>query len=377
MDKNSSFETRLYTTLANSGIGKAMYEASMERNKGASLELGGMRKKVFNKDWGNISDSERKILNTSVRKMDEKQMETYLKVIDKIKEGKEYLRGGNSTSPIPKFLQEYVSQMKIPTVATENVSSKTESSKKKISSPNKPYRSTPTEDLITMAKDNGLSWKESSDPRINRMRVIMALKAENITPDSSQKTKTKKSKKDETKKQTKAKEETKATTKKSEDKKSKYSSVKDLNRVIKSKNDMDRLIDEGYKDYYKWDTGEDPDEDYDEDYDEDDDDGDDDGYYGNLYDNWIPPKMIQQEAEYIKDFGIVEAINDSIKEDNLDGEDIDYDDPAHGEQVIEDLKSDDPDKVLEALKYIKSTVDDLPFGSALMASVIENMKLPE
>lgn len=263
---------------------------------------------------------------------------------------------------------------------SKNDTKKTQKSEKssESTSPNKPYRSTPTEDLVTLAKDNGLSWKESSDPRINRMRVIMALKAESILPDSSQKTKTKKSKKDETKYQTKAKEKPKTEAKKSETKKSKYSSVEDLRRAINSKNNMDRLIDEGYKDYYKWDTGEDPDEDYDDDgWDDDENDDDDDGYYGNSYDNWIPPKMIQQEAEYIKDFGIVEAINVSIKEDNLDGEDIDYDDPAHGEQVIKDLKSDDPDKVLEALKYIKSTVDDLPFGSALMASVIENMKLPE
>lgn len=65
----------------------------------------------------------------------------------------------------------------------------------------------------------------------------------------------------------------------------------------------------------------------------------------------------------------------------MEGDDIDYDDPAHGEQVMEDLKSDDPDKVLEALKYIKSTVDtysmELPFGSAFMAKVVHAMKLPK
>lgn len=49
------------------------------------------------------------------------------------------------------------------------------------------YKSISTKDLISLAKDNGVSWKESSDPRINRMRVIMKLKDKNITSTSEKK----------------------------------------------------------------------------------------------------------------------------------------------------------------------------------------------
>ena len=45
-----------------------------------------------------------------------------------------------------------------------------------------PWKGVSLETCIDLAKEHNIAWKDYSDPKINRMRLIMALKAANVSP---------------------------------------------------------------------------------------------------------------------------------------------------------------------------------------------------
>ena len=57
---------------------------------------------------------------------------------------------------------------------------------KKSSNPPSPWKGIATDTLIKAATERGITWKVNANDGINRMRVIMALKANDVKPDTLQ-----------------------------------------------------------------------------------------------------------------------------------------------------------------------------------------------
>ena len=49
------------------------------------------------------------------------------------------------------------------------------------------WKGVPFETCVELANENGVTWEESSDPKINRMRLIMALKEAKVSPTKKEK----------------------------------------------------------------------------------------------------------------------------------------------------------------------------------------------